>query len=257
MNKRSAVGSNLSVLRKLMVSYEEVSALKPVILFGSLLGIVRDGDLISWNNDIELGIHKDLWDEKKLSSLIDKLRTDGFVVNYYKIIKAVSIRTPNRDGEVHLNYFANANGLSARPLEPSSPLHANLVSYCLYAISICLSGDLDLRSSSILKKFFYRLNLILPNAFRYRLSLIAMHSALFFTKRRGIYLFPFTLTKPEEFDFHEFRVYLPQNARSVVAAIYGKDWQVPKVGWSFYDQKNSEETEVRLLPKKWAYDLEN
>ena len=50
--------SNLKILQDVMGICNDQCNIKPVVLFGTLLGIIRDKDLIQWNNDIELGVRK-------------------------------------------------------------------------------------------------------------------------------------------------------------------------------------------------------
>ena len=83
--------------------------IKPVVLFGTLLGIIRDKDLIQWNNDIELGVHHENWQETEIIKLFNNLRRIGYIVTYYRLIKAIFIRTIDGSGEVHINYFKEIN----------------------------------------------------------------------------------------------------------------------------------------------------
>ena len=72
MTKR-IVEMNLRILQAVMKQPSSIS-LHPVILFGALLGIVRDNRLLEWNNDVELGVADINWNEESIQDLISGLK---------------------------------------------------------------------------------------------------------------------------------------------------------------------------------------
>ena len=110
---------NLQILAAIM-ERPSSSSLQPVVLFGALLGIIRENDLLKWNNDIELGVAESNWNETEIQLLISDLRAAGYIVTYYRLCKAISIRGPDGVGEVHINYFQNHTDGMVRPLYKTS-----------------------------------------------------------------------------------------------------------------------------------------
>ena len=228
---------NIEILKSLMENCSVTDELYPVVLFGSLLGIVRNNDLLSWNNDIELGIHEDNWDEQKIHELCLQLRKQGYIVNYYKLTKAVSIRSVCGKGEVHINFFKKFQEIIIRPIEPSDLRFTNIFSYYLYFLAILCSSDLDSNNNSSIKKIFYYLNKILNYNIRKYFSYFILKITIFITSCKGTYLFPFSIKKIIKYKFYDFFIYIPFDAKYVVKKTYGDEWNIPKKSWSYYDQK--------------------
>lgn len=247
------INYNLLILSDLMNVCEKISEIRPVVLFGSLLGIIRDGDLISWNNDIELGVSQFEWNETEIEKVCNRMRSKGYIVNYYRLNKAISIRTNNNFGEVHINYFKELNGYCYRPLEPSNLKFTNLFSFVFYFTAILLSADLDKRNNHNIKKLFYYMNCVIPEKVRKIISRYIINTSLFFTSRKGTYEFPFQLYELKDSDLHGIKIFIPRKSKLVVQDIYGKEWRTPIVDWSYYDPKNAHLTKVKKLIDKWDY----
>ena len=253
MIENNKIKNNLLLLSDLMEVCTKLSNIRPVILFGSLLGIIRDGDLISWNNDIELGVSQFDWNEVELEKVCNEMRLKGYLVNYYMLNKAISIRSNNNIGEVHINYFKELNGYCYRPLEPSDQRFANPISFLVYWLAMLLNSDLDNNNQINIKSFFYRFNLLIPKKIRLFLSYIFINLSLSLTECRGTYRFPFQLKELTPTDLHGIKIYIPKNSKLVVREIYGEDWHIPKEGWSYYDPENVNVTKVKKLTDKWDY----
>ena len=244
---------NIEALRSLMNDCPASIDLKPVVLFGALLGIVRDSDLISWNNDIELGVHEDNWKESIIDEVCLKMRSNGYIVNYYSLNKAISIRDKNGHGELHINRFVERNNMICRPLEPSDLRYANFFSFYLYFCALLLTADLDINSLKLTKRVFYSINKILSNRVRQIFALIILKIALMFTTCKGIFLFPFNIQNTKPHKFHNVIINIPIEPEKVIQSIYGDNWRIPKRGWSYYDPKNANITKIMKLNERWDY----
>ena len=185
--------------------------------------------------------------------MFNNLRRIGYIVTYYRLIKAISIRTIDRSGEVHINYFKEINKKCFRPLEHSSLRFTNILSFSLYCISKLITASIDKNDKHKIKFIFYLINKLLPSKFRYIISLGMLELSLMTTRSKGIYQFPFSLAKLKRVKFHDFEIFIPQNSKEVVKSIYGKNWKVPKKNWSFYDPKNKNFTEVKKINQKWNF----
>lgn len=87
---------------------------------GTLLGAVRDGRFIPWDNDIDIGIVDCLCDDARLLRLVGKLSSTGFVANlsttgvglFSPQGVEINLKLYRRDGEVLVgdySYFSHAS----------------------------------------------------------------------------------------------------------------------------------------------------
>ena len=90
---------------KLFLSIFEQARIKTGPVYGSLLGIVRDNDFITWDEDIDLFILKE--DEDKLRSSLRILKENGFFLVRYERIGLYSFM---RNGEYIDIYVMTAIG---------------------------------------------------------------------------------------------------------------------------------------------------
>ena len=243
---------NYIILSDLMRESSQLR-LQPVVLFGSLLGIVRNGELLAWNNDVELGVLSESWENGDLESLIKALRACGHIVNHYKLTRAISVRGANGLGEIHLNCFFQAARYCYRPIEPANFKYCNIFSACLYFLALLISAELDRKNTSAVKRLFSITNKLIPAKLRVCIARMLLWLSLFFTSWKGVNQFPFSLDEPMECDLRKVTVLTPKDRIKVVSAIYGADWATPKEGWSFYDPANHSETAVKRLAIPWDY----
>lgn len=247
------IKANLEILKDITVTCKNLDNIKPVVLFGTLLGFIRNGDLIEWNNDIELGIHHENWDENEILRMYSKLRQIGYIVTYYKVNKSISVRTLDKSGEVHINYFKEINKKSFRPLEPCLLKLTNVLSFLLYFFSLLITADIDKNDKHKVKYIFYVINKILHSKFRRALSLMFLKLSLMLTSCKGVYQFPFSLVSLRSTKIRDIDIFIPRNSKKIVESIYGKNWKTPQKNWSFYDPENKNFTEVKKINKKWNY----
>ena len=252
MTKR-IVEMNLRILQAVMKQPSSIS-LHPVVLFGALLGIVRDNRLLEWNNDVELGVADINWNEESIQDLISGLRAEGYLVNYYRLCRAISIRGKDNVGEVHINYFQTNKENIQRPLEPSHRKYTNPVSFYLYLLALLLSSDLDPKNTNVLKAVFLRINRLLSYKVRQFVCSNLMACSTNLTSCKGIFIFPFKLNNTKQISFHGITINIPVDEVEVVRKIYGCDWKIPKKDWSYYNPKNYNETSITKINQKWQYD---
>ena len=54
-------------------------------------------------------------------------------------------------------------------------------------------------------------------------------------------------------DFYGSKVLVPDNPEKLLQFIYGKEWNIPKVDWSFYDEENKTDTGILFIDEMWDY----
>ena len=66
--------------------------LNPWICYGALLGMVREGRLLPWNNDVELGLFCNKLSFTIIKLLLSDLSSAGFLSTYYSTSRSFSFR---------------------------------------------------------------------------------------------------------------------------------------------------------------------
>ena len=70
---------------------------------GALLGIVRDGDLLPWDNDTDLAVNAE--DEAKLTAVVDEIRSLGWHCKFSKKYGDWSVTVKNWSCKGELTIF--------------------------------------------------------------------------------------------------------------------------------------------------------
>jgi len=230
--------------------------------YGALLGIVRENRLLPWNNDAELSC----WHESSLSDkfklITDDLNKKGYHVYYYSTVGAVSVR--RKDVNVNINCFWREEKHVVRPHEtPSADRLAPITARVLYWTAIFMGAyprgfiggcSLPLSKNEFIKVVLVSIFRCIPVKLRKRLFLKFIR----WSKKCGGQ-FQKTAIPAGYFDslvlrdFYGSKVLVPDNPNRLLRFIYGKEWNRPKVDWSFYDEENKKDTGILFIDKMWDY----
>ena len=185
------------------------------VCHGTLLGLIRDKQLIPWDHDIDFGILK--WDLTK-SSLIKLMENNGYKVKDHGNDYDFIIFTKKGGREVDFNFYQ---------INPESNLaysEWNIPRSKLTSVLDTISKGADYKGKWVytVKLLYYFLSPIV----NYVIKLLKKSGK--FYKSAG-YTTPAKLL--EEFDFIEIsgvNIRVPSNYESVLEYIYGSDWKIPK-----------------------------
>ena len=231
--------------------------------YGALLGMVRDGQLLPWNNDAELCC----WFREGISvdfiKVVDHLNSLGYCSFYYSAIGALTVRA---DGvNVNVNCIWRDERRALRPHETAAePNYSTPLARAFYWAALLLSTG-PVRSNwsnirSLTKKgaaklFCVSFIRLLPPSVRKRLFLLCVKSASLFGGKFQKTIVPAQFyDEMQRIDFYGLLVNVPSNAPELLAFIYGEDWQVPKANWSFYSEANVSTSQITYDPEPWDYE---
>jgi len=234
------------------------------ICYGALLGMVREGRLLPWNNDVQLACwhHPDII--QRFIQLTDKLNTNGYHAYYYSSIGAISVR--NSSAIVNLTCFWKENDMAVRPHETAAgdklgvPFIGRLF-WWLGTFSVAYSGAIPwltrrpLSKTDAIKSLIICMFRILPMFIRKKLmQLFYRISKIFGTKsqKTGIPVHLFSELKP--MDFYGGKVPAPKSSEVLLEYLYGKDWRIPADDWSFYAEENKDETGMKFIDEPWKWE---
>lgn len=238
------------------------------ICFGGLLGIVRDGGLLPWNNDVELGCLHTRASTSRINSTARRLSELGYVTCYYSTIGALSVRHPVQKVQVNLNLFWEQDKSLIRPDDAASKKQnrAPMLAQVLWWLAT-LAGARYLRPAKRAKgfnlKFLLKEGLIKVA----RLCVKPFGPALVnwiyrMSQRVGgdskIMHIPSRLVYPlEKIDFYDGSVLGPSSPQLLLEYLYGPEWKTPKDSWSFYATENRTKTSIYFEGNPWTKYGEN
>lgn len=229
--------------------------------YGALLGMVRQGSLLPWNNDAELCCHYYKGIEEVFERVQSVLAIEGYFCTHYPVIGAMSIHAEGC--VINVNCVIRSGELATRPHEPCAQGREGFLSeifYWLVMLSLSNSRAESLKSlylfskTKFLKYLVSRFLGLIPVVWLERIH----RSGICFLRRRG---FTIGMTAvPSEFysnlrrvEFGTGSVLIPANPENLLKFIYGEGWRVPKDNWSFYSKENMHESSVIFLDKLWDY----
>lgn len=198
---------------------------------GTLLGAVRDGKIIPWECDLDLGV---LYRKEKhgFKSLIAKALLDKGL----KVCVSENYITIKRDKEIwaDINFYNLYNQKAITSFKKPK----NLIGVLLYIFSKVLlfpyyyKINFRMNSKTIITSAFVIISRILPTFLR---RLIAKAILIIYKKigsKDVLWIIPscyFTKLSIIKFYGKEFKI--PNKVEEYLAYRYGKDWNVPKKKW--------------------------
>lgn len=235
MEEKTAV-KNLKEIKEVFDKY----GIKYWLDMGTLLGAVRDGKIIEWDKDIDLGTTEDSW--KKIVSTIPKFEERGFDVRFGEIYKN-NLGFINR--YVVFNKFGCMIGVGSYPVkgENAFMIIAESTNYFSGSLEI-LYRMLTFQKTHVNKrkviKFLTHCMSLIPLKLKKPLSNMVWQV----WKRSGAKFFSVIIPKHHfkrlgAIKFYEMMFNIPSNAEDYLKYRYGEDWRTPKKGWKWLQMDGS------------------
>lgn len=198
----------------------QLSKFKYWISFGSLLGLIRDGKLIDWDDEVDICVRRDQINEDILEILAMEAQSLGFMVtklrDNYQFSRSggrkidLNILQPKIvKGEVVLDLVWDIYFVQTK-------LHRKIISRLMREIDRCMIYLFLPAWRTFVTKFGYYGQL------RYR------------TKSEWV-------ENTFEYKYGSEIAYLPIGYENLLVAIYGKDWKIPRKSevWHEFGEKTS------------------
>lgn len=260
-----SIQSDVSKMAKTIqdvINIGESNGLTCWLNYGALLGMIRENRLLPWNNDAELCCWHEPGISQKFQIIVDELNSVGYACYYYSSIGAMSVR-----GEgviVNVNCLWREGDNIVRPHENAAQAgYAPLISRVFYWIATFLGAypsgfirfnEQKISRNIVTKSVLVTILRIIPLFIRKKLFILMIQMSGWLGgkfKKTAIPAKYFNEFK--KIEFYGGEVLVPEQSEGLLECIYGKEWNVPKENWSFYDKKNKNDTGVVFLNEKWNY----
>jgi hypothetical protein len=216
---------------------------------GTLLGAVRDGKIIEWDNDIDLSMWEN--DRKKLFLALHELKRKKFnftVDPLFPNIGVVKLRLFQFDCpvEIDLWHIKGDKFINPHPMYGGSRI-MYLILYVLRIVRHYLFCNLDVTVPEKIKRrpniFAYSLLKSTARILAYFLPMFPLKLRKFFLSRLqyrklGNPTFFFTpkryFEKLETINFYELTFRIPFDVEDYLKYHYGENWRIPKENWQWW-----------------------
>ena len=190
------------------------------ICHGTLLGIIRDNNLIPWDNDVDIAFFENEIDKNNLLNLFVKA---GFKKKD-KFFKDDGLITLKREGgkEVDFNFY-NFNS-DNQNVYVNWYIPKNNLMNLIHALS--MGNYYNGKYKIIIKKFSF-----LKSFFKIIISFLIRFNL--FYKKAG-YQHPYSLIKKiVEKNFDDLIIRIPANYENYLNYIYGDSWKIPRKNFNW------------------------
>ena len=214
------------------------------VCHGTLLGIIRENELLSWDHDIDFAVWDDEYSKKDIIQIfssegrfnqefvLEEMNSLHFTINDYKH-KRLDINFYSRDSsKAYIKWLILSNSTISK-----------IYNFFINLITTDISLRQIMRSSNgiimELIKLFIALPFLLIRFFLPKIIIKLLSKKLSKKYDSTGYSYPIELMKHKKIKFLDIDINVPIESEKVLKYTYGEDWRLPKKNYIWHkDAKN-------------------
>jgi len=214
------------------------------ICHGTLLGIIRDNKILSWDHDVDFAVWEDEFSKKdiiKIFAADDRFKQEAVLERMNSLHFTIK---DSEDKRLDINFYSRDESkayikwamLSARLLPKIYNFSLNLI-----ASNISLRKMIKSNNGIIMKiiKLLIALPLIIIRFILPKMLKNILNKESFKKHDLVGYSFPIELMKNKKIKFLDIDIVVPVESEEVLKHTYGEHWKIPKKNYIWYkDAKN-------------------
>lgn len=197
---------------------------------GTLLGIVRDGSILPWDNDLDFGVLQNNFDHSKIQYLRDYFKKTGFQF-YFKNTHIHIIHSCGMYADVNIFKLVNNNYVSENYYPKNS------FDKCLYLLYDTINFDYPHKSNS--KNYFKFIShqIIILLFSNMKDKYLGKNLSKLIHKRKKDKWFNLSYSIPckyfSSFESYDNKYLVPHSVEDYLKFKYGEDWKIPNKNWNW------------------------
>ena len=214
-NSKKKIDLNFLEIIKILNDHK----IKYWICQGTLLGIVRDKELIPWDHDIDIAVWAETISKKRMSEIM--LSNNFSLKEKYLIENDLLTFTKKGGREIDINFYQvmTEKNSGKKIAYVNWYIPKNFICKVIEALSMAKTYDGRLK---YLIRFFY----IFQTFFK-KLKIFLIHKNIFY--RSAGYTQPLELLKEfKDIIFCGISLTVPKESEEYLTCVYGKNWKTPK-----------------------------
>jgi phosphorylcholine metabolism protein LicD len=200
------------------------------VCHGTLLGLIREGKLIEWDNDIDIGVLKN----KKNIKLINQIFKKKGFKRKKKFFSDDGLLTFTREGgrEVDINFYELFLNKKVNKKFVICKWYVPKNIFCKIVDAISNASSYDGKFKHIIRNIFF-----LEKIFN-KIKIFLIKKNIFYSKLGYSHPLDLILKKKIVY-FFKIKALIPNNPKIYLKYIYGKNWKVPKRNYVWYKDSPS------------------